>query len=72
LDREVKELIELSDEFMKLDNVYGGGRYRYTMFVRLGDKEKEVVYISSLHSSEMPVAFRKLKDKLFELANRVL
>ncbi len=74
-EKEINELVSLIDQtnFMKLENTYGGAThgqkyYPERLSVRIGEKEKEVIYQSSW-ASPMPEAFKKVKDKLFELVD---
>lgn len=74
---EVNDLTSLINEtdFMNLKNTYGGASqyqryYPHTLFVKIGEKQKEVVYQSFPGASPMPKAFKKVKDKLFELIDK--
>ena len=74
-EEEINELVSLiyQTNFMKLENTYGGAThgqkyYPERLSVRIGEKEKEVIYQSSW-ASPMPEAFKKVKDKLFELVD---
>lgn len=73
---EIEDLISLINQtnFMKLEDVYGGsGQYRYypvEIVVKLGEKEKKVIYRSSLDALPEPEAFKMVEDKLFELINK--
>jgi len=71
---EINDLISLINEtdFMNLKSTYGRASqyqryYPYKLFVKIGEKQKEVVYQSFPGASPMPEAFRKVKDKLFKL-----
>lgn len=74
---EINDLIHLIDQtnFMSLESTYGGAEqyqryYPYSLFVKIGEKEKEVIYQSFPDASPMPKAFEVIKDKLLELMNK--
>lgn len=76
-DHEISDLIDLIHQtgFMRLEKTYGGASdeqrfYPYTLMVRLGDKEREVLYQSYPGSTPMPEEFQHLAEKLHELVAR--
>ncbi len=76
---DVKELIELirDTNFMSLEDVYGGAAsgqrfYAQTLIVKLGEKEKKVVYQSFPGSAQTPDAFKSVREKVVELVSRKL
>lgn len=61
--------------FMKLETTYGGAGehqryYPHKISVKIGEDEKRVSYQSFPGASAMPEAFKKVKDKLFELVRK--
>lgn len=73
---EINDLIGLINEtgFMNLEENYGGSGgyqryYPYILIVKIGEREKKVVYQSFPNASPMPEAFKKVRDKLLELVN---
>lgn len=72
---EMSDLIGLIEQtgFLKLEDTYGGAEpnqrhYSHRLFVRLGEREKEVIYQSFPDASPMPEAFSRVMDRLFDLA----
>ena len=79
-EEEISDLIRLINQtgFMNLENRYGPDSisarcYPLTLSVKIGKNEKEVVYCDrpiAPVSPPMPEAFKKVKDKLFELVDK--
>ena len=74
---EIDDLVSLIRKtgFMDLESTYGGADesqryYAHGITVKIGEKEKAVVYQSCPDASPMPDAFEKLMDKLFELVSK--
>jgi len=77
LKKEIVYLVDLvmQTDFMGLKGVYGGATshqryYPHVLVVRLGGKEKRVVYQSFPGALPMPEAFRRVRDELFNLVDR--
>lgn len=74
--KEVKDLIKLIEEmnFMELEEFYGASKgeryYPVELSIKLEEKEKKVIYRSSLDALSEPEAFKMIKDKLFKLINK--
>ncbi len=69
---EMDDLIDLIEQtgFLELEDVYGGAEpgqrhYSHRLYVRLGQREKEVVYQDFPDASPMPEAFSQVMDGLF-------
>ena len=75
-DDEINGMIKLIEQtnFINLESSYGGAGplqryYSYKIFVKLGEKEKDVVYQSFPGASPEPEAFKEIKEKLLELVS---
>ncbi len=76
---EINNLINLIKQtnFMSLDTSIGrtdrwGRYYPYELSVKIGRKDKRVIYYSGSSPYPMPEAFKKIKEKLFELVKEKL
>ncbi len=77
-EEEIDDLIDVINQtnYMDIENSYGyvdGARcYSESLFVKIKEKEKKVIYFTCASGGiySMPDVFKKVKDKLFEIVDK--